>query len=522
MKNIYKLFNNVDSKIDESVKAEEFQLTRFESQQICEKILLRKKGEKNMKGKLKKVLIPVALGAAIITGIAVNPIGDTIASQVHMVASKVASYFNGESKNYYTADSTKLAKIVDKNSNSKNNDSKNNDEDNKNTNFKEINQQENDIELLSLMREDQTAYFDIKIDFKEDITELNEISKIKKPLDPFGNSYYNEIQGYVLDAPPFENCEVSINGNPVYTFESLIQDLGLTENYHRRGTELQTAADVEEYNRKMTEEEVSKTDWDFITIRNTEIIGNTLIQSFSIDMSKLEDAKISLRYKDIVLNNKTITGNWNLDFTISNKDLPETLELNTKPVQLSSGDIDPDVEYTINSYAVTPVGVKIFGRDIYKALTPKKAAGYKYLVESLARIKAVDDLGNQYLMYPSPEMDPNYVKPKELQELEKKIDKLYEDFELADREEASKKILESIKEIELSQKYFKLMKDQLSYERSVYTIYSGPADENDEYLDHLNKDAKTLTLQLEVLSGDSENEIINPFPDKITIDIAEK
>jgi len=415
MKDIFELLNEAEASYTEQA---DVKLTKKEQDQIFQMIRLKDKEKYRMKKNIKRATASVAVLAVIISAFVYSPALKTIASNI-------LTYFTGNTKTDYATE-------VHKN----------------------VEQDTGTMELLSVSREDSNLYLRVKFEFKEDVSEITALcgeymlpgptltedgTLIKEDgtviaknctvneegwavsedgmaydmEDAYGN--YNGPEGYVLIAPPFINSKIFING---------IDYMNMPEN--------------EEYDNAELE---SFPIWS-VSARNVEVSGNTLIQDIVLslqDPNYQEDISISFHYQDIVLSDHIVEGEWNLDYTISNKDYEES-ELNRMPIELSATDLN-GAAYTVESYSVTPGGIKIYVQDdSYDKMTG----------EVLVRITAYDELGNKYLMYP-----------------------IYEDY-ANDREHCT------------------------------YSIYDGPADVNNEYLDRLDENAKTLTIAFEQLYHEAD------------------
>ena len=444
MRDIFELLNEADMA---PIEQRDVKLTKKEQDRIFQMIMFQDK-KKRMGKSIKKALVSAAVLAIIVLATVYMPILKTIASNI-------LTYFTENTKTDY-------AQEIHEN----------------------VEQDMGTMELMSVSRADGEIYLRVKFTFAEDITgladlcrgqkelggymvsedgrlmlmdgtllsencTLNEkgelvidgeivkadelIEKFDIPEEKLSTADYNAPECYVLDAPPFQNSSIIINGMAVEDWmASSLQYDGLKEDDFPI---------------------------EFISARNIEISEDTLIQDVVLtlrDADYAEDIEISFRYKDIELSEKTLKGEWNLDYTISSKDYKNS-ELNRMPIELSATDLN-GAAYTVESYSVTPGGIKIYGQDDnYDKMT------------GVVRITAYDELGNKYLMYPSYEDYPN--------------------------------------------------------EHYVYTIYDGPADINDEYLDRLDENAKTLTIAFEQLyyEEDENGQIISEqaslISDKLTLNI---
>lgn len=217
---------------------------------------------------------------------------------------------------------------------------------------------------------------------------------------------YDRPEGSVLSAPPFENSTVYMNGT----------DLKADLHY---GDPIEGA----------------------LSCRNTKIDGNVLEQTINIlDMEPGNgEDHISIQYKDITIGGEVIKGEWSYEYVVDQNAYSDK-ELETSPLDVKATGINGEV-YTLNSFAVTPNGIKIFGTTPDSEL-PEEEATYPAQA-TLIRMKATDDMGNEYLMYPQYpkyDTDPEYA---------------------------------------------------------VYQIYDGPSDGNDAYPDTWNTEAKSVSIVLE-------------------------
>jgi hypothetical protein len=136
----------------------------------------------------------------------------------------------------------------------------------------------------------------------------------------------------------------------------------------------------------------------FMSCRNTEISGNTLTQTIILSLRDRDYDKnldISLRYRDIKVAGEVIEGEWNYDYTLEAEKY--TQELTTNEMGITATDACGFV-YTMDNFAVTPNGLKIFGTDGWDA--DLSAETEFPCLSTMVRILVKDDLGNEYLMYP--------------------------------------------------------------------------------------------------------------------------
>lgn len=291
-------------------------------------------------------------------------------------AAAAVSYFNGNTRNNYTE--TINETIV---------------------NYNPEAAGTNTMEVQKISRVGDDIAITCRFSFDRDISGLKEAC-----------ADYDSPEGNVLNAIPFKNSTIIVN----------------------------------DWDMKVPEQKDGTYTPFFIQCQNTEINENTLTQkiTISIDKDYAKEAKsyeIKLRYKDIVIGEDTIAGEWNYNYTVE-EDAYED-EISTAQINISGKD-SSGREYTMESYAVTPTGVVVYGTGTN--INPKDADPDQ---SSITRILATDNLGNQYLMYPA---CPDYAEDAPV----------------------------------------------LNY---VYTLYDGSAllDEPGKYLTEWNPDAATLTLVLQ-------------------------
>lgn len=406
MKDIFELLNGADVTSVEQVDAI---LTKKEQDKIFQIIMLKDEEKKSMKKGMKRALVSAAVLAVIVSATVCSPALKTIASNI-------LTYFTGNTKTDY-------AKEV----------------------HETVEQDNGSMELLSVSREERIVHLKVKFEFKEDVSELADLcGEYKLPgLIVTEDGKLTREDGTVLEENVVMNEDGTITadrpgGQVIYIIDDVYGDYNAPEEYVLFAPPFinsKILVNGVDYMNMSVPEEIDKENFPIylISVRNVEISGNTLIQNIVLylqDLDYQEDINISFQYKDIVLSERTVEGEWNLDYTISGNDYEDS-ELNKMPIELSATDSN-GATYTLESYSVTPGGIKIYGQDDnYEKMTG----------QVLVRIVAYDDLGNKYLMYP-----------------------VYEDM-----------------------KYF------------TYTIYDGPAGDNDEYLVQLDKNAKTLTIAFEQL-----------------------
>lgn len=288
---------------------------------------------------------------------------------------------------------------------------------------KEIKTENAAMEVLSVSRNGNDIKIKCRFTFDRDISSLAEECEA-----------YDKPQGNVLNAPPFKECTVLMNG------QDLKADLHPDEKETVQGS---------------------------LSCRNTEINGKTLVQTINIlDFTpETTDDTISLRYRDIVIDGEKIAGEWNYEHTLNSDAYPDK-ELEKREIGITVVDSFGDT-YTMDSFAVTPNGIKIFGtvqekeKNVTEDVYPSQG--------KLIRIIAKDDLGNEYLLYPKYPSGGN---------------------------------------------------------EAVYELYTGPADVEDAYPDEWDPKATkvTIALQQEVLTWLSKTEIESEYPvisEEFTIKLSE-
>ncbi len=183
-----------------------------------------------------------------------------------------------------------------------------------------------------------------------------------------GIEYNHNDLGEILYAPPFANSTIEIDG---LNAEILDEEYGF--------------ADFPVRNAKISNEEIS---------------GNILIQNVVLNLQDDNyqgDIPIAIRYKDIELGNRTIKGEWFLDYTISNADYAVG-ELKRRSIELS-GVVSTGIVEKLYAYSVTPAGVKMYGTSITPdniVITEENSWVY---FEYDVRIRAKDEFGNIYYFY---------------------------------------------------------------------------------------------------------------------------
>lgn len=438
MKDIFEILNNADIRPEEECGVT---FTKEEQDKLFHLITKKDENMNKKKKYMKKILASAAVLGTVIVTAAFRP-------NIETLASNIMAYFTDNTKTDYKEE-------VHEN----------------------VEQDTGDMELMSVSREERTIYLKVKFTFMEDVSELTQLCGDYKslgfymitnegelkieggtvliencslnedlgliledgtvvedkyvidylmencdiPEEALVDANYNAPEGYVLDAPPFKNSSILVNGFDIYDWFKFHPD----------------SEDPIEANFPVFS----------MSVRNIEVSGNTLVQGIELTLQEDDYAgeiDIAFRYKDIELSDRVVEGEWNLDYTISNDGYEEG-ELNRMPIELSAADLY-GTSYKLESYSVTPAGIKFYGQDESRIYYEEhkddviSEAG----VSSNVRLTAYDDLGNKYLLYPLFDEPKNPVGTA-----------------------------------------------------CVYYIYAGPADFNDEYLDRLDSDAKTLTIAYE-------------------------
>jgi len=155
-------------------------------------------------------------------------------------------------------------------------------------------------------------------------------------------------------------------------------------------------------------------DYSFNPLSTRSIIhsheNNTIIQEIQVygfdDVDEMKDYHITLGFKDLAIGNDVIKGEWKYQYDLlasayTNK---EIVKQSMKVLEGTTTATIENYSYSIDQYALTQNGVVFYGTEsmvlFHSDEWYEQFSNYPHSI-ALVRLHITDNLGNEYLMYPS-------------------------------------------------------------------------------------------------------------------------